>query len=239
MKFYSVILLFLTLTVVGPQSSTGSLRVQFITSANQPLQKAAVRIRFQTSSPRRYPIYIQTTTDSSGFVFIQELPALPVKIHLEAAGFDDYSADVNIKAGETTTVAARLEPVEELAFERLSAEQARIFSQACTQSEFLNVQFPRYSFENEQQWTALWSELRLAAPPVDFQKWRVVALITRNSNEVGGPPKTRRITYNPARKLTRIRRDSSGIPAEIRLPIETCAAEFVLIPPRAGDVTFR
>lgn len=239
MKFHSVILMFLTLTVVGPQSSTGSLRVQFITSANQPMQKAAVRIRFQTSSPRRYPIYIQTTTDSSGFVFIQELPALPVKVHLEAAGFDDYSADVNIKAGETTTVAARVEPVEELAFERLSDEQARTFSQACTQREFLNVQFPRYNFENEQQWTALWSGLKLVAPSVDFKKWRVVALIDRNNHERGGPPKTRRITYTPTSKVTRIRRDSSGITAEFWVPIETCAAEFLLIPPRAGDVTIR
>lgn len=239
MKLYSVLLLFLTLTVVGPQSSHGSLRVQFTNATNQPLQKAAVRIRFETSSPRRYPLWIQTTTDSSGFVFVPELLALPVKIHLEAAGFDDHSADVNIKAGEVTTVTARLEPVEELAFERLPAEQARTFSQACTQREFLNVQFPRYSFENEQQWTALWSGLKLAAPPVDFQKWRVVALISRNSNELGGPPKIRRVTYNPTRKVTRVRRDSSGIPAEILVPIETCAAEFVLIPPRAGDVTFR
>src|SRR5687767_13167891 len=99
-----VLLLLLTLTVAGPQSSTGSLRVQFITSANQPLQKTAVRIRFETSGPRRYPLEIQTTTDSSGFIFVPELPVLPVKIHLEAAGFDDYSADVNIKAGEITTV---------------------------------------------------------------------------------------------------------------------------------------
>jgi len=202
MKLSSVILLFLTLTVVGPQSSTGSLRVQFMTSANQPLQKAAVRIQFETSSPRRYPLEIQTTTDSLGFILVPELPVLPVKIHLEARGFDDYSADVNIKAGEITTVTARLEPVEELAFEKLAAEQARTFSQACRESEFLNVRFPRYSFENEQQWTELWSGLKLAAPPVDFQKWRVVAFITRNSNELGGPPKTRRITYNPTQKAT-------------------------------------
>jgi hypothetical protein len=182
---------------------------------------------------------IQTTTDSSGFVSVEELPALPVKILLEAIGFDDYSTEVNIKAGEVTTVTARLEPVEEMAFQRLSAEQARTFSQACRQREFLNVQFPRASFENEQQWTALWSGLKLAAPPVDFQKWRVVALITRNSNELGGPPKIRRVTYNPTRTATRVRRASSGIPAEIRVPIETCTAEFVLIPPRPGDVTFR
>ena len=239
MRFNLLIVLFLATAAVGPQSSHGSLRVQFITSANQPLQKAAVRIRFEISSPRRYPLEIQTTTDSSGFIFVPELPALPMKIHLEATGFDDYSADVNLKAGAVTTVTARLEPVEELAFERLPAEQARTFSQACAEREFINLQFPKYSFANEQQWTALWSGLKLAAPPVDFQKWRVVAFITRNSNELGGPPKTRRITYNPARKATRIRRDSSGIPAQIRLPIETCTAEFILIPRRAGDVMFR
>jgi hypothetical protein len=84
MKFSFVLLLFLTLTVVGPQA--GSLRVQFITSANQPLQKGAVRIRFEMSSPRRYPLLIQTMTDSAGFIFVPELPVLPVKIHLEAQG---------------------------------------------------------------------------------------------------------------------------------------------------------
>lgn len=124
MKFHSVISLFLTLTVVGPQSSTGSLRVEFITSANQPLHKSAVRIRFETSSPRRYPLENQTTTDSSGFIFVPELPVLRVTINLEATGFDGYSADVNMKAGEIITVTARLEPVEELAFERLRVEQA-------------------------------------------------------------------------------------------------------------------
>jgi hypothetical protein len=98
--------------------------------------------------------------------------------------------------------------------------------------------FTKYSFENQQQWTALWSQLNLAAPPVDFQKRRVVAFIDRNFHELGGPPKTRRITYNPTRKVTRIRRDSSGIPAEIRVPIATCTAEFLLIPPRAGDVAY-
>lgn len=146
---------------------------------------------------------------------------------------------MNIKNGETTTATVHLEPVEELAFERLPAEQARTFGQACTEPEFLKVQFPRYSFDNEQEWTALWASLKLTAPPVDFQKWRAVALITRNSWELGGPPVTRRITYNPTGKVTRIRRDSSKIRAEILMPIETCTAEFILIPPRPGDVTFR
>src|SRR5688500_1617893 len=73
---WPVLLLLLTLTVAGPQA--GSLRVQFITSANQPLQKGAVRIRFETSSPRRYPLWIQTMTDSSGFIFVPQLPVLPV-----------------------------------------------------------------------------------------------------------------------------------------------------------------
>ncbi len=236
MRVCLFILLIGTITVAGPHSSTGSLRVQFTTGANQPLPKAAVRIRFETPNPHRYPSETHLTTDSSGSVVIENLPASGVRIQFETIGFDDYSADVTIKAGQTTTVAAHLEPVEELRFER-SDEQARTLIQACTQSEFQKIKFDRYSFENEQQWTAFWSELKLAAPPVDFKKWRVIALITRSSDS-GIRPKTRRITYNPTKKVIRIRRDFPGLTSDFRLTVISCAAEFLLIPPRAGDVMY-
>ena len=235
---YLLILLCVTITVAGPQSSMGSLRLQLTTATKQPLQNAAVRVRFETSNPVQYPLESQLTTDNSGSIRFQELPAASVRIHLETIGFDDYSTDVTIKAGETITVAAQLEQVEELPFERLSDEQAQTFVQACKQSEFRNAPLNRNSFENKQQWTAFWSELKLAAPSVDFKKQRVIALIARTGDS-GVRPKTRRITYNPTRKVIRVRREFPAVQPNFRLPIITCTAEFLLIPPRAGDVIYR
>ncbi len=174
-------------------------------------------------------------TDSSGVLLIKELPVAKVTIHLEIAGLDDYSADVILKAGETTTVATQLEPVEDIPLVRLPDVHAREFSQACRQRDFRNT---RSTFESAKEWTALWSELKLSAPTVNFNRWRIVAYITRSS-ESGDENRIRRITYNPARKVIRVRRNFYNLNLEFRLPVISCTADFVLIPHRDGEVVFR
>jgi hypothetical protein len=235
MRLHSLLLLFLTIPIAGSQSSHGSLRLQLSHGPDRPLQKVPVSIRFESSSGLRYPLEVQSMTDSSGVLLIEELPVAKVTIHLEIAGLDDYSADVILKAGETTTVATQLEPVEDIPLVRLPDVHAREFSQACRQRDFRNT---RSTFESAKEWTALWSELKLSAPTVNFNRWRIVAYITRSS-ESGDENRIRRITYNPARKVIRVRRNFYNLNLEFRLPVISCTADFVLIPHRDGEVVFR
>jgi hypothetical protein len=220
---------------VARSQSTGSLRLKFTSSA-RPVGKLPVRIQLQslTSLPRAHETRL--TLDDSGVASIN-LPPAAYAVHVETTGFDDYSLDrVNIQAGESTTIEATVEPVEELPIIRLPDEQLMKFVVACQVSSSAKVGSDRLIFRNSRQWTELWSQFKLTPPDVDFKKWTTVASITR-SNETGAVDRMRRITYNPKQKVTRIRFDS---PPQrlIRQPAFSCDADFVLIPHRAGDVAF-
>jgi hypothetical protein len=235
-RVYSIVLLFMMVTfgIAGQRPSTGSLEMK-LSSSGKPLEKRTVQLRFENSYGLGSPFQTQLTTDNSGFARMNLYPG-SYRIHLEAKEVDEYSFDATVKEGETSTVEVPLEPVEEIEFVRLPKEQIAKMQEACHRSEFWDVKVP-YSFDNEQQWADSWSAFKLAAPEVDFKKWRVLAWVSL-SNYVQAQRWVRRVTYNPKNKVIRARLNQ--IPrSEISLPAFSCVAEFVLIPARAGHVQFR
>lgn len=191
-----------------------------------------MRLRFESSTSLPGPFETQLTTDSAGLALFNLLPAT-YTIQMETIGFDDYSLkNVVVKVGETTAVQANLDAVDELPFVRLPEMQIYDFMQACKQAEFWKVQLKKYSFENDREWTTLWSEFKLPTPVIDFRKWRVLAWM-RRSGQSQPPFRISRVTFNPKQKVLHARFDRRENFGDARLQVLTCVAEFVLIPTSA------
>jgi hypothetical protein len=239
MRIYSISLLFLmtAIAAIEPQSSNGSLRIKLSTTTDQTLANVPVQIWLEPLDSINKVRRISLVTDRSSSLLIEHLPAAAYRLRLEPKGFDDYLVnEINIQAGENTTIEGTVEPVEELPIVRLSDDQVLKFVVACQESASSKTGTDRITFEDTRKWAELWSQFKLPPPDVDFKKWRVLASI-RRSNQTGAAERIRRITYNPERKVTRIRFDSPPQPL-IRQPAFSCDAEFVLIPPRAGELAF-
>ena len=182
-----------------------------------------------------FPLAMLLTTDDSGVMGTNMIPST-YKVHLVAKEVEDYSFEVTIKLGETSTVEIALDPVEEIEFVRLPKEELWKLQQACKQPDLWSVIIPA-RYENEKQWADAWAAFKLAAPKVDFQKWRVVGFLTHSSQ---GLPELSvlRVTFNPRTKAIRTRTNDIKR-GDFYTQVIDCKADFVLIPVREGMVLFR
>src|SRR5580658_8674218 len=91
-------LFFLSLCFAAAQSTKGTLAGRVVDSSGSILQGARIQID---------PTGITVASDAQGGFGIPDLPAGNYKVSVSYVGFDPYSSDIAIAAGETKSIEAR------------------------------------------------------------------------------------------------------------------------------------
>lgn len=225
-------------------SASGSLAFKLTSSSGRTLERVAVSIRLDNPDPPGRHISKTLTTDGSGNLVIDNIPAstYTYTVWLEAVGFDDYSEDnIVIRSGEVTARKVTLDSAQEISFVRLGSEKIYEFVNRCSNL----IPFPQRlqrvhrAFTDAHDWEAWWHNYGLEAPPVDFKKHRVAALVDANG-QVLGARRIRRITYNPRNNQTVVRISQERYDdTMVHLAVIACDADFALFPANPSEVVFR
>jgi hypothetical protein len=222
-------------------SAPGSLVFNLTSSRGRALEKVAVSIRLDNPEPPGRPISKTLTTDGNGNLVIDNIPAstYTYMVRLEAVGFDDYSeGNIVIRSGQVTARKVTMDSAQEISFVRLGREKTSEFLDRCSRliPSPKRLPIPHRAFTDALDWEAWWHNYGIEAPPVEFKKHRVAALV----KEASGQPlatRIRRITYNPRNKRTLVRLSQETF--DVHLTVVACEADFVFFAANPGEVVFR
>src|SRR5688572_2710394 len=222
--------------------ASGSLVFNLTSSRGGTREEVEVRIRLESNEPPARIISTTVTTDDSGKLVIDKIPASTYIVKLEAVGFDDYSEDnVVVRSGQVTARKVSLDTAQEISLVRLAREKTSEFVDKCSQLSHSpqRVQIFHRAFTDAHDWEKWWHNYGMDAPLVDFKKHSVAAVIQNAHGQPLGA-KIGRITYNPRKKRTVVRINQETFDAtSVHPTVITCEADFVLLPANPGDVVFR
>jgi hypothetical protein len=225
-------------------SASGSLAFKLISSRGRALENVAVSIRLDNPEPPGRAISKTLTTDGSGNLVIDNIPAstYTYTVWLEAVGFDDYSEDnIVIRSGQVTARKVMMDSAQEISLVRLGREKTSEFLDRCNRliPSPQRLLILHRAFTDAHDWESWWRNYGMEAPPVDFKKLRVAALVQNAHGQPLGA-KIRRITYNPRNKRTVVRLSQETFDAtSVHLAVIACEADFVLFAANPGEVVFR
>ena len=233
-------------TLSSQGSASGSLAFKLTSGSGRTLERVAVSIRLDNPEPPGRAISKTLTTDGSGNLVIDNIPAstYTYTVWLEAVGFDDYSEEnIVIRSGQVTARKVMLDSAQEISFVRLGWEKIYEFVYRCSNliafPQRLQIVSRTRTFTDAHDWAAWWHNYGLEAPPVDFKKHRVAALVDAHG-QVLGARRIRRITYNPRNNQTVVRISQERYDdTMVHLTVIACDADFVLFPAHPSEVVFR
>ena len=108
MKILGVLVVLLFACTAGAQDRRASLRVTIVDQTGAAIVGAAVRVMPSAGSPVDLP------SNERGQAIVTELSTGAAQLHIEAAGFAPYDAEVNLRRGNNNqTVTLRLASIEE------------------------------------------------------------------------------------------------------------------------------